>query len=200
MNAPGVQEEIEGILQEYEREPQHVRHVAFLALQLFDQLVPLHQLFGAERLHLQAAALLHDIGWSVAVNGAKHHKESARLIRSHQWQHLDLMATERIAFVARYHRKSLPKPEHTDFMALPETEQATIRFLAAILRVADGADRSHLQRVERIHVNHEPGVIIVQLLSDFTPLTTELAGAARKADLMQLAFGRQVVFVQGLSH
>ena len=73
--------EILALMQEFENRPVHVSHVAQLALQLFDGLRELHQLGERERLFLEAAGHLHDIGHKYDNVGEGHHKESARMIR-----------------------------------------------------------------------------------------------------------------------
>jgi exopolyphosphatase/pppGpp-phosphohydrolase len=66
----------------YRYDRQHGRHVAMLSTKLFDALMEEHALGGRERLLLQVAALLHDIG--VYVNLRAHHKHSLYLLTSSQ--------------------------------------------------------------------------------------------------------------------
>ena len=179
-----------------EPEPPHVLHVARLALRLFDGLPVLHQLGEEDRLLLEAAACLHDIGWSVAPDGTKHHKESARLIRAQRWENFSATPVELIALIARYHRKSPPKLAHEDFVALSEENRTKVSRLAAILRVADGLDRRHLQWVNDLSVRISPGQIIVLL--DTTDLVEVEVNAARnKADLFRTVFARELEFCWG---
>ena len=80
---------IEALLARHEREPEHARQVARLALELHDALRPIHGQGARERELLECAALLHDIGWSAtAPDGKGHHKASARLIRESTWETL----------------------------------------------------------------------------------------------------------------
>src|SRR5688572_27296855 len=110
-----------------ELRPVHVLHVVGLALQLFDQLAGLHGLGPRERLWLEAAGYLHDIGHERVPTGEGHHKESARLIREHPWQHFTPAEVEVIAQVARYHRKSLPEMSHEEFRRLPDWERRVVQ-------------------------------------------------------------------------
>ncbi len=59
-------------------ESAHTWHVTHLALSLFDQLSGLHRLGLEEKFWLEAAAILHDIGWVDGWRG--HHKSSLRII------------------------------------------------------------------------------------------------------------------------
>ena len=93
----------------YERE--HTHQVEKLALQLFDQLVELHHLGGQERFMLRCGALLHDIGWIEGKQG--HHKTALRIIMENAALPFDFRDKSIIALLARYHRKALPKEQHT---------------------------------------------------------------------------------------
>ena len=66
MNHTAALEEVMALMQALEKEQHHVQHVARLAVHLFDELEDLHGMGDADRLVLESAALLHDIGWSVA--------------------------------------------------------------------------------------------------------------------------------------
>src|SRR5690349_19709827 len=147
-----AREEILGLMHARENKPLHVQHVSSLALQLFDGLTPLHGLGLRERLLLEAAAHLHDIGHSEGFSPAGHHKESARLIREHPWQHFSRPDVEVIAQVSRYHRKSIPDMSHDEFRDLPSPERRITQVLAGILRLADSLDRTHEHRVTAVVV------------------------------------------------
>lgn len=176
-----------------EEEPHHVLHVAMLAVHLFDELEDLHGLGDADRLILEGAATLHDIGWSTSPSGKGHHRESARIIREHRWKHLGADATNLMAQVARYHRKSVPDLEHEDFAALAPAERLRVQFLAAHLRITDGLDRSHQQRITHLSAEITPGRIIIHLMAK-RPVSRELASATRKSDLARSVFQRDVTF------
>ncbi len=128
----------------------HAHHVAKLALSLFDQTVSLHKLGDKEREWLEYAAFLHDIGHHIREN--KHHKHTYYLIT-----HADLpgFSSEEvgiIANVARYHRRGQPNPKHTGYRLLDPDQRRVVSSLSAILRIADGLDRSHFSVVKKIHI------------------------------------------------
>lgn len=193
MNRPAALDEVLALMQAREKEQSHVQHVARLAVHLFDELEDLHGLGDDDRFLLESAGLLHDIGWSVATDGRGHHRESARLIREHAWQHFRPATVNVLAQIARYHRKSLPDLEHEDFAALAPRERERVELLASLLRIADGLDRSHLQFVEHISAEITPGQVIVYL-SARQPVTQELTAAKRKSDLAVVAFRREFEF------
>jgi exopolyphosphatase/guanosine-5'-triphosphate,3'-diphosphate pyrophosphatase len=175
----------------YDEEPAHTDHVAELARQLFDGLKPWHRLDSDSRKLLDAAAILHDIGWSQAPDGRGHHKHSARLIREHAWRSLDPDEIALVAQVARYHRKSMPQPAHEDFHALPENAQKRVMILGGILRVADALDRTHTQKIARLEaeVTDEALLVRVQTRGSWD---AERDMFEAKRDMLELAAGRRV--------
>jgi exopolyphosphatase/guanosine-5'-triphosphate,3'-diphosphate pyrophosphatase len=125
----------------------HARQAARHAVQLFDATRRLHQLGARDRELLEFAALLHEVGRSVAQ--FKHHKHSYYLIRNGG---LDRFASEEIqmiAAVARFHRGSPPKPSHDEIIDLPSAARHVAIQLAAILRVAESLDGNHVDLVLR---------------------------------------------------
>ena len=195
MNVDAARAEVLALMQALEEEPHHVQQVSRLAVQLFDALEDLHGLDDHNRLILESAGLLHDIGWSVARDGKGHHRESARLIREHSWTVFNAESVTLLAQVARYHRKSMPTLEHEEFAALSPAERLRVQQLAALLRIADGLDRSHQQLVKELAVELQPGRIIVRLMTE-RAASRELAAAEKKSDLARGVFQREIEFIQ----
>ena len=137
-------------------DPKHSAHVARLAVALFDGLAPVHGLDDTAREYLEAGALLANVGLVVA--HTKHHLHAYYVIRNSELAGLTDAEIEVIAQIARYHRKSEPKPSHAEFAALSAADQQLVRTLAGILRVAIGLDRSHRADVRGVEVELSPGV------------------------------------------
>jgi exopolyphosphatase/guanosine-5'-triphosphate,3'-diphosphate pyrophosphatase len=121
----------------------HSRQVARLALQLFDQLKSAHELGPREREWLEFAALLHDVG--VHISYERHHKHSYYMIKNGDLRGFEPEEIEVIALVARYHRQAPPRKSHDGFQTLARPLRRIVRVLGAILRLAEGLDRSHAQ-------------------------------------------------------
>lgn len=133
---------------DYQRE--HAHQSAKLALQIFDRTQNVHQLSSLDRELLEYAALLHDIGYYIGYE--KHHRHAFYLIRN---VHLNGFSEEEIdmmALVARYHRKGDPKSSHPIYQALAKPVRRRVKWLAAILKLADGLDRSHFSLVENLNI------------------------------------------------
>lgn len=170
-------------------EVNHSHHVTHLALRLYDELETLHKLPASQRHILEYSGILHDIGW---LEGWKqHHKVSLRIILTTPL--LPFTNKERliIGSIARYHRKALPSQEHDHFAALTQEEQKQVEKLAAILRVADGLDRTHQGRVRDLSCKISAKKITIRCTA-LAKATEEHVAALEKCDLLQQLFHRQV--------
>ena len=173
---------------EYEEE--HSRHVTQLSLQLFDELRSLHYLGAEERSWLLYGGLLHDIGW---VEGRKgHHKTSLRLILNGLDSPFDERERRIIGSIARYHRGALPKDKHDHFAALSPIDQYRVTILSALLRVADGLDRTHRNVVQDLSCDLSPHRIGVRCAVCMYPVP-ERDAALEKGDLLERAFDRELL-------
>ena len=163
----------------------HASQVGHLALALFDQTKAAHALGSKEREWLEYASLLHDIG--VHISYGRHHKHSYYLIKNGDLRGFEPQEVEIIALIARYHRRGLPKRSHDGYGPLKSNLRRTVKTLAAILRVAEGLDRSHAQSIRSIEVIKESDGyrIRVRPIGD-TEL--ELWAAQRSVAPLQIAY------------
>jgi exopolyphosphatase / guanosine-5'-triphosphate,3'-diphosphate pyrophosphatase len=174
----------------YRSDADHVKHVARLATQLFDNLAAEHGLGTRDRLLLEVAALLHDIGLFVSLRG--HHKHSMYLLQASEIFGLTRDDMQIVANIARYHRRGLPQKSHPEFMRLDRDERVRVTKLAAILRLANALDAEHMQKVSDIGVHEEDGRWVIELHGR-GDLTMERMAATSRADLLVDVFGKHVV-------
>jgi exopolyphosphatase/guanosine-5'-triphosphate,3'-diphosphate pyrophosphatase len=167
----------------------HSRKVASLAGDLFDRTLPLHRLGPDDRELLEHAALLHDIGEHVAVDG--HHKHTAYLIQHGKLRGFSPDDIAVLATLGRFHRRSDPKSSFEPYGSLPpERKEATMRLLA-LLRLADGLDRGHGGTVDGLDA--DIGKTRVRLLVESTgDMDLELWGLRRKRELFERLFERSL--------
>lgn len=170
--------------------PEHVRQVRRLARQLFEEVRRHHGLGAAERRVLEVAAALHDVGFPRDPD--RHHKISAKLIRSELTASFAERDVHLIALVARYHRRGGPKVRHRWYGRLESAERQTVTWLAGLLRVADGLDRSHREAVQSISTRDVDGRLEIRVHGSGA-LDEDVRGAARKRDVLERALGRPVL-------
>ena len=127
---------------------EHAHQVARLALSIFDQTRSVHGLGDREREWLEYGALLHDIG--VHISYERHHRHSYYLIRNGDLRGFDPQEIAVIALLARYHRQATPKKSHEGYGELGGALRRTVRTLSAMVRLAEGLDRSHAQALDGI--------------------------------------------------
>jgi exopolyphosphatase/guanosine-5'-triphosphate,3'-diphosphate pyrophosphatase len=164
--------------------------VACLALSVFDRLSAPFNLKKSDRKLLEAAALLHDVGYFIAYSS--HHKHSYHLIRHAELFGFSPRERELIAQIARYHRKSLPKRKHETFQALNEADRQRVERLGGILRLADGLDRRRSSTVQAVTCTFG-GTLFTVCLEGSEDMSVEIFGATAKKDLLEKAFGLRVV-------
>lgn len=173
---------------------EHSEHVKNLSLEIFDGLKLIHKLGYKEREWLEAAALLHDVGFYISKD--QHHKHSYYLISHCDMPGFTKDESEIIANIARYHRKSFPKKKHLNFNKLNKEKKNTVKILAGILRIAEGIDRRQLKVVKNIKVAHSNKDISITLIpnsKDIFP-DIELWGANRRKSLLEEIFNIDINF------
>jgi exopolyphosphatase/guanosine-5'-triphosphate,3'-diphosphate pyrophosphatase len=138
---------------QYESDYPHIEHVATLSLELFDSLVEQGLLDPEpeERELLWAAAMLHDVGMTIAYDD--HHKHSQYLIVSAELPGFDPRERALIAQITRYHRKGAPKLGELAPLAR-EGDQELLERCAAIVRVCEHLERGRDQGVRKVNVTY----------------------------------------------
>jgi exopolyphosphatase/guanosine-5'-triphosphate,3'-diphosphate pyrophosphatase len=177
--------------EKYRFDAPHARNVAQLATRLFDQLRAEHGLGARDRLLLEVAALLHDVGIYVSLRG--HHKHSQYLLSVSEIFGLSRDDMAVVSNVARYHRRAMPQKSHIPYMALDSDTRVVVNKLAAILRLANALDADHLQKVKDVRVVPEEGSWALEV-EGAGDLTMERLASLSRSDLIAEVFGRRVTF------
>ena len=170
-------------------EVEHGRAVATLAGRIWEQLAVTLGLDPSDRLLLECAARLQDVGY--VINYDQHHKHSYHLIRNSRLPGLRAQDLEIVANVARYHRGAHPKKKHENLARLSPGEQRRVHAMAAVLRLAGGLDRSRSQQVRDVVVGVGDSSVTLDAVADVDP-QVDLWGAERRTDLFEKVFGRTV--------
>jgi exopolyphosphatase / guanosine-5'-triphosphate,3'-diphosphate pyrophosphatase len=183
----------EGVLnlaRRYGMDAPHSRHVAELALGMFDELAALgvHEGDLGERELLWAACMLHDIGMSVDYDD--HHKHSRYLILNGGLPGFSPKEVAIIAQAARYHRKGMPEPgELAPLFAEGDTER--LDRCATLLRLAEDLERSRDQLVSDTSLAAANGTVRMTLQAQGETAVPRWA-AGRERELFERAFGRHL--------
>jgi exopolyphosphatase/guanosine-5'-triphosphate,3'-diphosphate pyrophosphatase len=146
--------------QRYMYNNNHSYDVEEKALILFDSLKKLHGLGDRERLLLQIASILHDIGKFINLN--QHYLSSYNIIISSNLIGISKSELEMIANIVRYHSDVVPSYEHENFKKLSEKNRVTVAKLVSMLRMADSLDSSHKQKIKNVKVSLKGRNVIIK--------------------------------------
>ncbi|MBT8043799.1 MAG: HD domain-containing protein [Verrucomicrobiae bacterium] len=186
----GFQKEVlrsaESLSRKYRVHRSHSKQVTRLCEQLFEATTELHLLGEHDSLLLQCAAILHECGNFISARA--HHKHSHYIILNSEIFGLGQKDLSIVALVARYHRKSGPKPTHVGYRDLSSDDRMRISKLAAILRIADALDRSHSSRIADVEVTIDRQKLNINL-HGITDISVERMAMRSKADLFQDIYG-----------
>jgi putative phosphoesterase len=171
------------------RYDEHSKQVMDLSVILFKKLGKGLGLDKDDLRSLKCAAIMHDIGW--AWGGKGHHRSSFDLIIMSSHLKIPFKDKLLIANIARYHRGSKPKRSHGNLMPLERSELEKMSRLASLLRIADGLDSTHAQRVKIKKVTVMGGRVSI-VLDDKDRCEVEIASALKKADLYRDLSGKEV--------
>jgi exopolyphosphatase/guanosine-5'-triphosphate,3'-diphosphate pyrophosphatase len=171
--------------------PAHARQVARLSVALFDATRRLHQLGPREREWLEYGALLHDIGTHISYE--RHHKHAFYLIRHGGLRGFEPAEVDIIGLVARYHRQATPKGSHEGFSGLSKERRRTVRLLGAMVRLAEGLDRSHAQVIAGLRVIRRDDGLTIRLTAA-GDAELEVWAASRHAAALADTLGREIRF------
>ncbi|MCB9507177.1 MAG: Ppx/GppA family phosphatase [Myxococcales bacterium] len=168
----------------------HVEQVARLATRLFDELAPLHGLGAPARDLLEYAALLHDVGH--AIGGSAHHKHTLYIVQNAELAGFSERERLIVANIARYHRRSVPRPRHPEFERLDKPDRDLVIALSTLLRVANALDRGHYGNVHSIACSIEPDTVRVRIGAQVEP-DVEVRAAESKSHHFEQLWNRRLI-------
>jgi exopolyphosphatase / guanosine-5'-triphosphate,3'-diphosphate pyrophosphatase len=170
----------------------HAEQVRRLAVSLFDQLRPLHEMGPDERLLLELGAILHDVGHTIGRKS--HHRHGEYLVRFGDIPGLRGWRRDMVAALVRYHNcKSEPQMDHKSYTALDGDRREDARMLVALLRIAERLESGHRRMVGDVCVDVEDGQAIFRVQMQ-NGARLDVGGLGRKAAMFEREFGLRPVF------
>ena len=177
----------------------HGRHVASLAVDLFEALADTFSLEERWAGILAQAALWHDLGFAVS-GRRRHHKVGMEIVEQTPELALSFGLEEAdrplVALLIRYHRRAWPSMKHRRFAALCREDRRALAGAAALLRVADGLDYRHKGAVEEIRVTVRRRTVGIACFGSGS-CRKECRRALKKGDLFEKLCGRTPENSQG---
>ncbi len=171
----------------------HSANVANIALKLFDELKQVHGLKTEDRELLKHCAKLHDIGDSIT--HTKHDQHGAYVLSNIPLTGFSASQASILRAVVRWHKNKTPKKHDEFFGKLSDKEFHRAKWLAAILRVADGTDCAKNGIVTDIEIAIKPDVIFLRLDAK-SDCELELYSTRRKRLLLEEMTDRDLIVQQ----
>ena len=165
-----------------------VTETCIFAERLFLKLKPLHGMDHRSLLLLKVAALLYKTG--LFISNSSYHKHSAYIIRNTELPGLSQREREIVALIARYHRKSMPRPQHPEFAQLSRDDRTLVNRLAAILRLACGLSLSR-DTENAMAVTVSQGLVTVKMAGN----SATSNWSAVDTSLFRYAFATDIIFL-----
>lgn len=187
---------INNLIDYHNLDENHLRRVSNLAVTLFDQLAPLHNLGSHERRLLLIAGLLHELGVVISVESIEKHTLYAVLNAPLP----GLSQRERVsaAFLAASH----DGPIHANLQnyvkhgPIQEEDIASIEKLAPLLQIAHSLDRSRTGVVTSLQAMLTPGICEIKVFGT-QKRGLEIRDARRRTECFQETYGIELKIVQG---
>lgn len=171
----------------YDVDLNHCHNVIHNALHLFDQTQKIHHLGHDERLLLELAGYLSDIG--NFIGHTDHFNHSAYIITASKLLGLSQTQIQIIAEVARLYNLQTSRQQINERLAqIPPSTGLIIAKLVAILRLAGALDAAFEQKVTKTSISLKANTLIVTAYST-DDLTLEKWTFNRSANLFTTVFG-----------
>ncbi len=179
-----------GLGRRYGFEEEHGLQVAANATGLFEALKDEHGLDERHELILHVAGILHEVG--LYISNRSHHKHSQYIIQNSDVFGLSRRDLLFVGLVARYHRRATPKPIHEGYNLLDRPGRLAVVKMAALLRVADALERTHVGRIRSFSVRRENDRFVLEV-SGVDDVALEQLALEQKGGLFAEVFGRPIV-------
>ena len=137
--------------------------IVYWCKRLFEDLSSLHNLNPRYGILLEIAATLHRVGTFISTRA--YHKHTYYIISNSEIFGIDNADMNLVALAARYHRRSLPKNSHPEYISLPRKQRIIINKMAAILRVAISL-ASVVNESDDIKFNLNNDILKIDIASD----------------------------------
>ena len=161
------------------------------AVQLFDQLAPLHKLPAEYRTWLAAAAVLCETG--KFLNHQGHHRHSQYIIAASEIYGFSQHQRTLVSAIARYLGKSRPQPDDRAMRNLTAQDHQPVCRAVVLLRLAIALNQDRASDVVRFSARVFPRRVLLELEPGRTGAELELWSLRKEAAYFREVFGRELL-------
>lgn len=182
------------ISRRYNGSVERIKTLETLSLRIFDAMKKIHGMGKRERLLLQIAAILHDCGKYISMT---HLAEcSYSIIMNTEIIGISRLEREIIANVVKYNHSDFIYYRQQRFITdLDQEAYLTIAKLTAIIRLANGLDRSHKEKFNDLKCRIRDGQLMITVDTK-KDITLEKGLFTNRADFFEEIFGIRPVIRQ----
>ena len=167
----------------------HATQVRQIASQLFKELQRLHKVPADYLPYLEAAAMLHEVGYFVNRHGR--HRHTWYLIVHSEIFGFDEFERMMIAGIARYMGKSVPQDNDYALRMMPDEAKQHVPKLVSLLRLARALNQSRTSAVRQVHATARPKQVMLTLeRKPKANAELELWAAEKEQHFFKHVFGR----------
>jgi exopolyphosphatase/guanosine-5'-triphosphate,3'-diphosphate pyrophosphatase len=146
------------IAKKYSVDKKHASFVVRISLDIFDQTLEISKLDRKDRLYLQIAAILHDVGNYAGFT--RHEKQTYNIIKMQSILGISDEELNLIANIAYYHTSKIPSRLHNNYIDLNDNDKIRVSKLSAILKFAESMDCSHKQKIDKLVISKEKDLLV----------------------------------------
>lgn len=178
----------------YKGSEDRAKTLELIALQIFDAMKRIHGMGDRERLLLRLCAILHDCGKYISMQNLS--DCSYNIIMSTEIIGLTGREREIVANVVRFnHRTFVYYEENTSERTLSRDDYTIVTKLTAILRLANGLDRSHKKKFTDVRIRLREGQLQITV-STRKDITLEKGLFDKRANFFEDTFSVKPVIRQ----
>lgn len=164
-----------------------------ITMTIFDSMKKVHGLGNRERFYLRIAAILHDCGKYISMMDIG--ETSYHIIMATEIIGLSHMEREIVANVVRYNHSPFVYYNNMQSKSMSNEAYLVIAKLTAILKVANGLDRSHKQKLKGVRATLKDEELILTLDSQ-EDISLEKGMFGKRAKFFKEVFNVQPVIKQ----
>lgn len=168
-------------------DPPHAMQVATLALQLFDQLKPLHGFGNREAELFEFGVLLHNVGEHG--EDRDQHIRTAALIRESKLPGFSADELNAMGVIAAAHTIQHQRELEAWLATVPPAYREMVEKLAPIARLADGMDANHEQTVRWVEAIFDEDKKLIIRMQSRTKAKSEVHATRERSHLMERVYG-----------
>jgi exopolyphosphatase/guanosine-5'-triphosphate,3'-diphosphate pyrophosphatase len=174
----------------YGVDPRQADAVRQHALQLFRDLLPVHELPQEYRSWLEAAAMMRDVGKFMNYQG--HHRHAQYIIANSELFGFTPQQRAITSAIARYLGKSRPDPQDRTMRPIPPEEFTRVQRAVVLLRLAVALNQDRASDVLKVTLRVYPKRVLMELSPGRTGAELELWSLRKEGDYFREVFRREL--------